>query len=136
MKKLAADIRQFAKDRDWDKFHSPKNLAMGLAVEASELLEVILWKTDIESAILSCHEIQRLREEVGDVMIYLVNLTNKFGLDPLICAKEKLKLNRQKYPADVVKGSSKKYTEYTIAGRKRERTVKPESGFKDSGAKK
>jgi NTP pyrophosphatase (non-canonical NTP hydrolase) len=85
---------------------------MGLNIEASELLEIFLWLSDIESTKLSEEKKQHLSEEIGDVMIYLTNLASKFNLDPIECAKNKIILNELKYPAKKVKGNSKKYSEY------------------------
>lgn len=112
METLKNDLEVFAKERDWEKYHSPKNLAMALSVEASELAEIFMWLSEEESKNLPNSKLVDLKEEIGDVMIYLTNLANKFGLDPLDCAKEKLELNKSKYPASLVKGSAKKYTEY------------------------
>jgi NTP pyrophosphatase (non-canonical NTP hydrolase) len=112
MDELKNKIALFAKERDWEQFHSPKNLAMGLNIEASELLEIFLWLSDIESTKLSEEKKQHLSEEIGDVMIYLTNLASKFNLDPIECAKNKIILNELKYPAKKVKGNSKKYSEY------------------------
>lgn len=112
MDSLKKQVAFFAKERDWGKYHSPKNLAMGLSIEASELLEIFLWLTEEESKNLPENKLNNLKEEIGDIMIYLVNLTNKFDLDPIECAKQKLILNKTKYPTDLVRGSAKKYTEY------------------------
>lgn len=101
-------LRAFVSARDWGQFHSPKNLAAGLAIEAAEVLEVFLWIGDAESTQLDDQKLARLREEIGDVQIYLVNLADKFGLDPLDCALMKLSLNERKYPADLVRGQRKK----------------------------
>jgi dCTP diphosphatase len=112
MKTLRKEISEFVKERDWDKYHSPKNLAIGLSIEAAELLEIFLWLTEEESKNLNKNQLASLKEEIGDIMIYLVNLADKFDLDPIQCAKEKIKLNKNKYPEHMVKGSAKKYTEY------------------------
>jgi NTP pyrophosphatase (non-canonical NTP hydrolase) len=112
MESLKKGLESFTKERDWDKYHSPKNLAMALSVEASELAEIFMWLTEEESKNLPKEKLADLQEEIGDVMIYLTNLASKFGLDPLDCAKQKLELNKAKYPAHLVKGSAKKYTEY------------------------
>ena len=112
MELLKAKIRKFVQERDWNKYHSPKNLAMGVSIEAAELLEVFLWLTEDESKALTEEQLTRVKHEIGDVMIHLTNLADKLGLDPIECALEKLELNRTKYPADIVKGSAKKYTEY------------------------
>lgn len=113
MNSLKAQVELFAKERDWEKFHSPKNLAMGLSVETSELLEIFLWLSEEESQNLPKSKLNDLKEEIGDIMIYLTNLANKFGLDPIECAKQKIELNKEKYPSELVKGSAKKYTEYS-----------------------
>jgi dCTP diphosphatase len=105
-------LNAFVAERDWEKFHSPKNLAAGLAIEASELLEVFLWVEEEESRQLDERRLARLREEIGDVQLYLVNLAGKFGLDPLECASAKLDINQLKYPADRVRGSARKYNDY------------------------
>lgn len=109
---LTQALRAFAAERDWEKFHSPKNLASGLAIEAAELLEVFLWLTDEDSRRLDERQLARLREEIGDVQLFLLNLADKFGLDPITCAVEKLEVNRIKYPAERVRGQAKKYDQY------------------------
>lgn len=110
MESLINELKMFAKQRDWEQYHSPKNLAMALNIETAELLEIFLWLTDEQSDNLDEKKLTNLKEEIGDVMIYLTNLASKFDLDPIQCAKDKLKLNKKKYPADIVKGSAKKYT--------------------------
>lgn len=112
MDALLDDIRAFVREREWEVFHTPKNLAAGLTVEAAELLEIFLWLTAEESRQLPEEKLAKVREEMGDVLIYLVNLADKFGLDPVACARQKMALNREKYPADLVRGSAKKYNEY------------------------
>ena len=112
MEDLIHQIRQFAAERDWAQFHSPKNLAMALGVEAAEIMEIFQWMTQEESRHLDEHLVDRLEEEIGDVMIYLANLAEKFGIDPIGAAKKKLAINSEKYPADLVRGKAKKYTEY------------------------
>lgn len=112
MHSLKEQIAHFVKERDWEKYHSPKNLAMGLSVEAAELLEIFLWLKEDESHDLPEDKLKNLKEEIGDIMIYLTNIANKFDLDPIECAKQKIELNKKKYPSELVKGSAKKYTEY------------------------
>ena len=109
---LRDELRQFVRARDWEQFHSPKNLTMGIAAEAGELLEIFLWLTEEASRTLDEARREQVRQEIGDVMIYLTLLADQLDLDPVVCAQEKLRLNEQKYPADRVKGSAKKYTEY------------------------
>ncbi len=105
-------MKVFAKDRDWDQFHSPKNLAMALSVEAAEIVELFQWMTEEQSKNLSPEKIEKLKEEIGDVMICLTKLADKLGINPIDAAKEKLKINEKKYPAKVVKGKAEKYDEY------------------------
>ena len=109
---LREELRRFVQARDWEQFHSPKNLAMGIAAEAGELLEIFLWLTGDESRALDESQREQLKQEIGDVMIYLTLLADQFDLDPVTCARDKLRLNEQKYPAERVRGSAKKYTEY------------------------
>lgn len=108
---LSIRLREFADERDWDQFHSPKNLAMALTIESSELMEHFQWLTEEQSTALPPEKLQQVREEIGDVLIYLVRLSDKLGIDPLLAAVEKLEVNRVKYPAEKVRGSAKKYTE-------------------------
>jgi NTP pyrophosphatase (non-canonical NTP hydrolase) len=108
---LAAKLRTFASERDWDQFHSPKNLVMALSVEVSELMEHFQWLTEEQSSALPPKKLQQVREEIGDVLIYLTRLADKLGVDMLEAAAKKLEVNRVKYPADKVRGSAKKYTE-------------------------
>jgi NTP pyrophosphatase (non-canonical NTP hydrolase) len=112
MKHLIDNIRKFAKLRDWEKFHTPKNLAMALSVEASEIVEIFQWLTEQESRNLDRDKLEALTEEIGDVQIYLLSLADKFGIDPIEAAKKKMVINNRKYPVEKVFGDSKKYTEY------------------------
>jgi dCTP diphosphatase len=112
MEDLRDTIGVFVGKRDWDKFHSPKNLAMALSVEVAEIVEHFQWLTQEESRNLPPEKLAEVREEIGDVMIYLTELAEKLGLDPIEAAKNKLKINDQKYPAKLVKGKASKYTEY------------------------
>ncbi len=112
MEDLIHKLRAFAKERDWERFHSPKNLAMALSVEVSEIVELFQWMTEEQSKKLSPEKIQKLKEEIGDVMIYLTKLADKFGINLVDAAKKKLEINEKKYPAEVVRGKSKKYDEY------------------------
>lgn len=112
MDDLVQKLRDFAKERDWEQFHSPKNLAMALSVEAAEILEMFQWMTQEQSRNLSSDKLVKLKEELGDVMIYLTSLSEKFGIDPIKAAKEKIEINERKYPAEKVKGKSEKYNEY------------------------
>ena len=104
-------LRQFAEERDWDQFHSPKNLASALAVEAAELLERFQWLTEDESRKLPPAELAKVREEMADVLNYLVRLADKLDVNLLDAARDKIKLNAVKYPADKARGSARKYSE-------------------------
>ena len=112
MKNLRSAINAFIRERDWEQFHSPKNLAMALSVEVAEVVEHFQWLTEKESRDLSPEKLAEIREEIGDVMIYLIELADKLGIDPVEAAKAKLEINRQKYPAELVRGKASKYTEY------------------------
>ena len=105
-------LREFANERDWDQFHSPKNLAMAVAGEAGELIERFQWMSEEASYKLTNELRQDVSDEIADVLIYLVRLADKCDIDLLRAAEQKLQKNRLKYPADRVRGSSKKYTEY------------------------
>ena len=109
---LIQRIRQFARDRDWEQFHSPKNLAMGVSVEAAELLEIFQWLTEEESKNLDSTQHGRVEEEIADVAVYLLKLADSLGIDLLDAIDRKLTKNEIKYPAELVRGSAKKYSEY------------------------
>lgn len=108
---LRLKLRRFAAERDWDQFHSPKNLAMALSVEAAELLEHFQWLSDTESSAVSPETRAKVSEELADVLLYLVRLADRLDVDLALAASEKLKVNAARYPADKARGSSKKYSE-------------------------
>lgn len=110
--KLKLQLRQFAADRDWDQFHSPKNLSMALIVEAAELVEHFQWLTEEQSVNLSASKLKEVEEELADIFIYLVRSADRLGINLIEAAQQKIQKNEQKYPAHMVKGSSKKSTEY------------------------
>ena len=116
MKDLSAfqeKLANFAKERDWDQFHSIKNLSMALAVETSELMEHFQWlKDSTDFNDLSPEKRQKVEDEMIDIFIYWVRLTDKMGLDFEQAFERKFKENCLKYPVDLVKGKSKKYDEY------------------------
>lgn len=109
---LRDKLRAFAEARDWDQFHSPKNLSMALMVEAAELLEHFQWLTEAQSAELSPDNKQAVSEELADILLYLVRLSDKLGVDLQEAALLKLEKNAVKYPAEQVRGSAKKYSDY------------------------
>jgi len=108
---LRLAIRKFAEDRDWDQFHSPKNVASALTVEAAELLEQFQWLTEEQSRNLSPEQVFKVKDEIADVLIYLVRLADKLDVDLIATAKEKIARNAEKYPIEKARGSSKKYTD-------------------------
>lgn len=111
LESLRDQLRTFAAARDWDQFHSPKNLAAALAVEAAELLEKFQWLTELQSQQLPPNALNGVREEVADVLLYLIRICDKLGIDPIAAAQAKIALNAIKYPVEKAHGSSKKYTE-------------------------
>lgn len=117
---LKVKLQAFADERDWDQFHSPKNLSMALSVEASELVECFQWLTEEQSQNLSPEQRQAVIDEVADVQIYLLRLATKLNVNLVEAAEQKIVKNEAKYPAEKVKGSSKKYTEYAQESRKDE----------------
>jgi NTP pyrophosphatase (non-canonical NTP hydrolase) len=111
MDELIKKLRKFASDRDWEQFHSPKNISMALAVEAAEILEHFQWLTEEQSRNLDPETLNKVKQEIGDVQIYLARLADKLGISPLEAALKKLKKNAEKYPPEKSKGTAKKYTE-------------------------
>jgi len=114
LSELQTRLRQFARDRDWEQFHAPKNLAMALAVEAGELMEHYQWLSEEQSEQLEPEKLQTVGFEVADVFIFTVRLADRMGIDLADLVEKKIKLNEKKYPVDKVRGSAKKYTEYEI----------------------
>ena len=111
LESLREQLRNFAAARDWDQFHSPKNLAMALSVEAGELLETFQWLTEEQSRSLTPEALAAAGDEVADVLLYLIRLSDQLGIDPIAAANRKLLANAGKYPVDKARGNSKKYTE-------------------------
>lgn len=109
---LQEQLRRFAEERDWDQFHSPKNLAMALSVEASEIVEHFQWLTEQQSMELSPEQLAAVELELADAFIYMLRLADKLDLDLVAAAAKKMALNETRYPAEQVHGSAKKYTEY------------------------
>ncbi len=109
---LRDHLRRFATDRDWDQFHSPKNLASALVVEAGELLEIFQWLSEEESSKLAADRKERVREELADVLLYLVRLADKLDVDLAEAARQKIHANAKKYPIEKARGRSSKYTEF------------------------
>jgi len=105
-------LLQFAKDRDWEQFHAPKNLAMALAVEAAELMEHFQWLSETQSEKLDVDKRREVGYELADVFIFTLRLAQRLDIDLAQLVEEKIRINEAKYPADKVRGSAKKYTEY------------------------
>jgi len=112
LESLIEKIRSFNSERDWEQYHSPKNLAMAFSVEVAEIAEHFQWLTDEQSRSLSDEKAAEIRDEIGDAMILLMNLSDKLGVDPIAAAEQKLEKNRQKYPVEKARGNSKKYKEH------------------------
>ncbi len=111
LSELATSLRAFAKERDWDQFHSPRNLAAALSVEAAEILEHFQWMSDEQSTSISSKKRKEIALELADVFLYLIRLADRLDIDLIASAKKKLTINAEKYPVDLARGSSKKYTE-------------------------
>lgn len=109
---LKMTLRAFAAERDWEQFHSPKNLAMALSVEAAELLEHFQWLTEQSSYDLEPGTREAVAAEMADVQLYLVRLADRLGIDMQAAVTRKIAENRRKYPPDRVRGSAAKYTAY------------------------
>ena len=112
IEKLQQRLQAFADARDWNQFHSPKNLSMALVVEAAELAEHFQWLTQEESARLPADRLEKVGEELADIFVYLVRLADRLGIDLPAAVDRKIALNEKKYPAERVRGSAKKYDEY------------------------
>ena len=110
MNELISSLKAFIRARDWEQYHAPKNLAMALSVEAAEIVEIFQWKKGDEP--LSSSEQEHLRQEIGDVFVYLLELADKFEIDIVQAAKDKMVFNEKKYPVEKVKGKANKYTDY------------------------
>ena len=108
---LRERLRRFAAERDWQQFHTPKNLAMALSVEAAELLEHFQWLTAEQSARLDAKTRRAVADELADVLLYLTRLADVLDIDLLAAARVKLRLNAKKYPVAKARGNARKYSE-------------------------
>jgi len=111
LEELSAALRRFAEERDWEQFHSPKNLSMALSVEAAELLEHFQWLTEEESARLPPGRLAAVGEEMADVFIYLLRLADRLGIDLEREARAKVAKNAARYPVEKSRGNKRKHTE-------------------------
>jgi len=112
LEELKQRQRAFVAERDWEQFHSPKNLAMALSVEAAELVELFQWLTEEQSAARDEALRRRAAEELADVLWFLVRIADRLDIDLLAAVGEKFALNEKKYPAERVRGQARKYDEY------------------------
>jgi dCTP diphosphatase len=110
--KLKQRLREFAAEREWDQFHSPKNLSMALIAEAAELVEHFQWLTEEQSQNLSALQQEEVALEIADIQLYLIRIADKLSVDIPSAVDRKLKINAVKYPKEKVVGSAKKYTDY------------------------
>jgi NTP pyrophosphatase (non-canonical NTP hydrolase) len=111
IKQIQKQLSEFASDRDWEQFHTPKNLTMALSVEASELVEIFQWLTPEQSSNLNDKQMNAVNEEVADVAIYLLRLCDVLDINLSDVVENKIKVNSEKYPVDLSKGNAKKYNQ-------------------------
>lgn len=109
---LKIRLREFTEARDWNQFHSPKNLSMALSVEVAEIAEHFQWLTEEQSKDLPKHKLAEVETELADTLIYLIRLADKLNIDLIRAALNKIEINEQKYSVDKAKGNAKKYTEF------------------------
>jgi NTP pyrophosphatase (non-canonical NTP hydrolase) len=109
-------VREFSEERDWDQFHNPKDLAIGIVTEASELLEMFRFKTEAEIDVLFNQQssAKKVRDELADVFYFALRLAQKYDIDVSSSLEEKIRENSKKYPVERAKGSNKKYTEFEL----------------------
>ena len=110
--KIQKELRKFAEDRDWNKFHALKNLAISISIESSELLEIFQWEKDDSKFWKKKEKLNMINDEFADVMLYLLRFADLANLDIEKICFEKIKKNEKKYPVKLSKGISKKYTEF------------------------
>lgn len=109
---LRQRLAQFAAERDWDQFHSPKNLAMALIAEAAELVEHFQWLTEAQSHGLPPKKLEEVAMELADILLYLIRAADKLGVDLIEAAYRKIEINERRYPADKVRGDARRASEY------------------------
>lgn len=112
LEELKHALRAFAAERDWDQFHSAKNLAMAISIESAELMEHFQWAAEQPDLTLDARSRELVSDELADVLLYTVRLADRLGIDLLAAAAAKIRKNAERYPADKVRGQAKKYTEY------------------------
>jgi dCTP diphosphatase len=112
LEELRQRLARFATERDWDQFHSPKNLAMALIAEAAELVEHFQWLTEEQSKNLPAEKLAKVEQELADILIYLIRAADKLGVDLIEAAHAKIALNEARYPAHKVRGDARRADEY------------------------
>lgn len=112
IEQIKQKLRDFAEMREWDQYHSPKNLASAISVESAELLEIFQWLSEEESKNLTLKDKSKVEQEVADVFLYLIRLADKLDINLLDVAERKIAINEAKYPVELSKGNAKKYTEF------------------------
>ena len=112
LQELKRRMAEFVRERDWEQFHTPKNLSMSIAIEAAELMEHFQWLTVEQSKSLEADALQEIGEELADIVIYALSLSNTLGLDLSHTVLAKMEKNIRKYPSDKVRGKAHKYTWY------------------------
>jgi len=110
---LKLRLREFADSRDWNQFHSPKNLCMALGIEVAEISEHFQWLTEEQSRHLPDDKLEEVASELADTLLYLVRLADKLDIDLAAAAAAKIEINAKKYPVEMARGNAKKYTEFT-----------------------
>ena len=113
LEELRLRLAEFAAVRDWDQFHSPKNLAMALIAEAAEIIEHFQWLSESDSSHLSPEKQQAVSHELADVLIYLIRLADKLDIDLITAAQAKIQINETRYPVERVKGDTRRAEEYS-----------------------
>lgn len=108
---LMERLLEFRRERDWEQFHTPRNLAAALSVEAAELLEHFIWASDATAATVGAQKTQAIGAELADIAMYLSYLAHDLGIDLESAVRDKITVNAERYPVDKAKGSSKKYSE-------------------------
>lgn len=112
LSELSEQLAEFARVRDWEQFHSPKNLSMALIAEAAELVEHFQWLSEEESSSLPSQKLEEVRMELADIQIYLIRIAERLGVDLVAAAQQKMAINEQRYPVERVKGSARRASEY------------------------
>ncbi len=112
LEQLRQRLAEFARARDWEQFHSPKNLSMALIAEAAELVEHFQWLSEEQSFALPAEKLDEVRLELADILIFLIRTADRLGVDPVQAAWEKIEINEQRYPAEKVRGDARRAAEY------------------------